>query len=209
MRSTSLAVSVLVLVALSLSSLSLINAASYPISATPLGRMFEGVGGLSGGGATSRLLPDYIEPQRSDILDYLFTPGLGASLHILKVEIGGDAESTEGTEASHMHSADDLNFHRGYEWWLMREAKRRNPDIKLYGLAWGYPGWVAEGGNDPFTNSSARYITEWIRGAREVHGLHIDYGPQPTTPHSPHTCRRPPSHVSLGLCACVCSGSVE
>ena len=107
------------------------NAASYPITASPLGRRFEGVGGLSGGGATSRLLPDYIEPYRSDILDYLFTPGVGASLHILKVEIGGDAESTEGTEASHMHSAHDENYHRGYEWWLMREAKRRNPDIKV------------------------------------------------------------------------------
>ena len=113
------------------SGLSRVHAASYAISATPLGRMFEGVGGLSGGGATSRLLPDYIEPQRSDILDFLFTPGLGASLHILKVEIGGDTESTEGTEASHMHAADDQNYHRGYEWWLMKEAKRRNPDIKV------------------------------------------------------------------------------
>ena len=107
------------------------QAAQYAIDATPLGRRFEGIGGLSGGGATSRLLPDYIEPQRSDILDYLFTPGLGASLHILKVEIGGDTESTEGTEASHMHTAEDENYQRGYEWWLMKEAKKRNPDIKV------------------------------------------------------------------------------
>ena len=134
MASSHLLVPLLVLSLLSLAGLSCISAASYPISATPLGRMFEGIGGLSGGGATSRLLPDYIEPQRSDILDYLFTPGMGASLHILKVEIGGDAESTEGTEASHMHSADDENYQRGYEWWLMREAKRRNPDIKVSGL---------------------------------------------------------------------------
>src|SRR5690606_16436066 len=35
------------------------------------GRMFEGVGALSGGGATSRLLPDYPEPQRSQMLDYV------------------------------------------------------------------------------------------------------------------------------------------
>lgn len=34
-----------------------------------------------------------------------------------------------------MHSADDLDYKRGYEWWLMAEAKKRNPDIKLYG-AW-------------------------------------------------------------------------
>jgi hypothetical protein len=30
-----------------------------------------------------------------------------------------------------MHSPDDLNYKRGYEWWLMSEAKKRNPDIKL------------------------------------------------------------------------------
>ena len=30
---------------------------------------------------------------------------------------------SEGTESSHMHMADDLNYHRGYEWWLMKEAK--------------------------------------------------------------------------------------
>ena len=46
---------------------------------------FDGIGGLSGGGATSRLLVDYKEPQRSQILDYLFLPNYGASLHILKV----------------------------------------------------------------------------------------------------------------------------
>ena len=32
-----------------------------------------------------------------------------------------------------MHSKDDLDYERGYEWWLMTEAKKRNPDIKLYG----------------------------------------------------------------------------
>ena len=38
-----------------------------------LGRAFEGVGALSAG-ASSRLLYDYPEPQRTDILDYLFKP---------------------------------------------------------------------------------------------------------------------------------------
>ena len=73
----------------------------------------------SGGGATSVFLPYYPEPQRSQILDYLFKPNFGASLHILKVEIGGDAQSTDGAESSHMHSPTDLDFRRGYEWWLM------------------------------------------------------------------------------------------
>ncbi|KAI0238214.1 Galactocerebrosidase, partial [Lamellibrachia satsuma] len=37
-----------------------------------LGRRFDGIGGLSGGGATSKLLVNYPEPQRSQILEYLF-----------------------------------------------------------------------------------------------------------------------------------------
>src|SRR5581483_4912967 len=60
------------------------------IDGTGPGRTFDGVGAISGGGGTSRLLPDYPEPQRSQILDYLFKPNYGAGLQILKVEIGSD-----------------------------------------------------------------------------------------------------------------------
>ena len=148
---------------------------AYPVSSSTLGRTFDGIGGLSGGGATSKLLPTYGSPYLEQILDYLFVPNFGASLHILKVEIGGDAQSTEGTEASHMHIREEENYQRGYEWWLMKEAKRRNPNIKLYGLGWGFPSWVAEGGSSPLTNSTAMYTTKWLTGARDVHGLHIDY----------------------------------
>ena len=80
---------------------------------------FDGVGGISGGGATSRLLVEYPDEVQSEILDFLFLPNFGASLQILKVEIGSDAQSTDGSETSHMHSANDLNLHRGYEWWIL------------------------------------------------------------------------------------------
>lgn len=99
-----------------------------------LGPEFDGVGGLSGGGGCSRLLRDYPDAQKADVLDFLFRPSFGAALHILKVsshlctasffnalwrqpltyvalieclkftvylaqvEIGGDAQSTDGTE---------------------------------------------------------------------------------------------------------------
>lgn len=43
---------------------------------------------------------------------------------MLKVEMGGDVQSTEGSEASHMHNPWDENYFRGYEWWLMKEAKK-------------------------------------------------------------------------------------
>lgn len=59
------------------------STASYVLSDSPgLGRVFLGVGAISGGGATSRLLVDYVEPQRSEILDYLFLPNFGASLQV-------------------------------------------------------------------------------------------------------------------------------
>ena len=48
------------------------------------GMAYDGHGGLSAG-ASSRLLYDYAEPQRSEILDYLFKPNFGASLQLLKV----------------------------------------------------------------------------------------------------------------------------
>ena len=58
--------------------------------------------------------------------------GPPTDLDILKVEMGGDTDSTEGAEPSHMHGGPgDENYNRGYEWWLMKEAKARNPDIKL------------------------------------------------------------------------------
>jgi len=54
---------------------------------------------------------------------------------------------------------------------------QRNPDLKLYGLPWTFPGWVGGGVYDPFHNRSAtvRYIINWINGAWKFHGLKIDY----------------------------------
>uniref|UniRef100_H2YEX4 Galactocerebrosidase n=1 Tax=Ciona savignyi TaxID=51511 RepID=H2YEX4_CIOSA len=142
-----------------------------------LGRTFDGIGGLSGGGATSRLLMNYAEPYRSQILDYLFKPNFGAALQILKVEIGGDGQSTEGTEATHMRSESDENYSRGYEWWLMKEAKSRNPNITLVGLPWAFPGWIGQGTVWPYQNRdiTAKYVTNWVLGAKAHHNLVIDY----------------------------------
>jgi hypothetical protein len=41
-----------------------------------------------------------------------------------------------------MRSATDQNAERGYEWWLMAEAHKRNPGIVLEILPWGAPRWV-------------------------------------------------------------------
>ena len=74
-----------------------VSSAAYVLTdASGLGPPYAGIGGLSGGGATSRLLPDYDPVTRAQILDILFKPGFAASLQLLKVEIGGDGQSTEG-----------------------------------------------------------------------------------------------------------------
>ena len=78
------------------------------------GHIFDGIGAVSAG-ASSRLLIDYPEPYRSQVLDYLFKPNYGASLQHLKVEVGADVNSTDGSEPSHRRSVDDRNFNRGYE----------------------------------------------------------------------------------------------
>lgn len=58
-----------------------------PLDLRDLGVPYEGVGALSGGGGTTRLLIDYPPALQSDIFDALFTPGAGASLQIVKVEL--------------------------------------------------------------------------------------------------------------------------
>jgi hypothetical protein len=136
------------------------------------GLVFGGVGAISGGGGNSVQLISYPEPQRGDILDYLFKPGAGAALQILKVEIGGDAFSSCGAEPSHQHTRGVINPGGGYEWWLMREAKARNPAIKLYALAWAVPGWI--GGGNVWSADMADYLVSWLDCATG-HGLTIDY----------------------------------
>jgi galactosylceramidase len=157
-----------------------VSTTTYPVdSAPPLGRRFDGLGALSGGGGTSRLLRDYPPQPLSDLLDYLFLPSFGASLDILKLEIGGEVDSTNGAEPSHKRSPEDLSGQRGYEWWLAAEAKRRNPAVALYALAWGWPGYLRAGqasARTPWTDRAltAEYVTSWVALAASAHNLTVD-----------------------------------
>lgn len=165
-----------------------------------VGHRFSGVGAISGGGGNSRLLIDYPEPERSRILDYLFRPNDGATLQLLKLEIGGDSNSSVGAEPSIEPTAGQLDCNSGYEWWLAEQAVARNPNIKLYGLQWGAPGWVAGGtggtvgrlgarrqappavtsdgmatsSTSLWTQADIDYVLSWLDCARS-HGLHISY----------------------------------
>ena len=66
-----------------------------------------------------------------------------------------------------MRAATDLDCDRGYEWWLMREAKQRNPDIVLSGLSWGAPGWF-DGGF--WSQDNIDHLVTWLDCAQH-HGL--------------------------------------
>ncbi|GFZ93412.1 galactosylceramidase [Paenibacillus marchantiophytorum] len=150
---------------------------------------------VSGGGGNTRLLIDYPEPYRSDILDYLFKPNYGASYTHLKVEVGGDVFSTTGTEPTHARTREELanpNMYRGYELWLMSEAKKRNSKIQLDILQWGAPGWINDFSNNigknkdnyysnhkskyaMYSQDNADYLVSYIQGAKRVWDLDIDY----------------------------------
>ena len=136
------------------------------------GKRFDGIGAVSGGGATSVLLKDYPEPQRSQVLDLLFKPKFGASISAFFVEIPGDGNSTQGSEPSHMHTRTDENYSRGYEWWLMSEAKKRNPSITLDCNAWSCPYWV--GGGNFWSQDMCDYDVKWIKGLKNYYGLDLN-----------------------------------
>ncbi|MBX6360587.1 MAG: hypothetical protein IRZ03_10970 [Acidobacterium ailaaui] len=146
------------------------------ININDTGRAFEGVGMLSAG-ASSRFLIDYPEPYRSDILDLLFKPKFGANIWQLKVENGGDINSTDGAELSYAHTKKEFlrpkaaYFNRGYEWWLIKEAKKRNPNIQIEILQWGAPGWI----DSFYSQTNAKYIAKYIKGLKKYHDITIDY----------------------------------
>ncbi|MGD0069119.1 MAG: ricin-type beta-trefoil lectin domain protein, partial [Streptosporangiaceae bacterium] len=142
------------------------------VNGTQGGRTFDGIGAISGGGGNTRLLSDYPATQQQQILDYLFKPGYGADLQILKVEIGGDTNSTDGSESSIEHSRGAVSCNAGYEWQLMEQAKARNPAIKLYGLAWGAPGWIGSG--NFWSTDMINYLVSWLNCAKS-HNLTINY----------------------------------
>ncbi|SDD51607.1 galactosylceramidase [Massilia sp. PDC64] len=139
------------------------------------GTRFDGIGVVDGGGATSVLLKDYPEPQRSQILDLMYKPKFGASVSALIVEIPGDGNSTQGSMPSHRHTRTDVDYGRGYTWWVLREAKRRNPALTLDAAAWSAPGWIDDGGkHDFFSPDGADYYVSWLKGLRDVYGLELD-----------------------------------
>jgi hypothetical protein len=104
------------------------DAASTRVQVDPAvrGRRFDGVGAVSGGGGGTRLLKDYPEPQRSQILDFLFRPQFGASLHLLKVEIGCDGDTTvrcDGMPSARVSAPTPVAHGWVASWWANSKAQ--------------------------------------------------------------------------------------
>ena len=148
--------------------------AAIVIDGTRPGPVFQGIGAISGGGGNSRLLIDYPARERGQILDYLFTPHFGASLQMLKLEIGGGGFSSDGSEPSVEAVPGGLDCGAGYEFWLARQALARNPAIKLYGLQWSGPSWVRDGHGGLWSIADVRYVVDWLSCARQ-RGLTVSY----------------------------------
>jgi len=142
------------------------------LSANDKGRVFEGIGAVSAG-ASSRNLIDYPEKERSEVLDFLFKPKFGAGFQHLKVEIGSGENSTCGSEPSDAITREEMldPKPRGYEFWLMAEARKRNPKIILDCLPWAYPSWVG----NRFSQESADWIVSFLEVARKYYGLDMDW----------------------------------
>lgn len=151
-------------------------------------KVFDGIGAVSAG-ATSRLLVDYDEKERSDILDLLFKPGIGAELQLLKVEIGGDTFTGCGTEPSPQRSPHETSTPaRGYELWLASEARLRSPAITILGLSWGFPAWIGAGA---LNENQVSYTEQWVQQAKEIHGIKIDWvGVVNESPWTPEYVKR-------------------
>ena len=155
-----------------LATISVLNlsAQTVRLSNTSPGKQFDGIGVVDGGGATSVLLKDYPEPQRSQIIDMVYKPMFGASISALLVEIPGDGNSTQGSMPSHSHYRGDANFERGYIWWVMKAAKKSNPRLSLDATSWSAPAWVGNFWSEDMVD----YYISWMQGLREVHGLELD-----------------------------------
>lgn len=140
---------------------------SIHLNGDQVAQTFDGIGSVF---SYEKLFYDYPEQQRNEILDYLFKPKYGAALQILKVEIGYDGNNTTTSWPSHQRELNEKpNFNRGFVWWLMKEAKKRNPEIKIAALHWGYPAYANT------DELKADFIYKFVEGAKKEHHITIDY----------------------------------
>ena len=65
------------------------------------------------------------------------------------------------------------SFERGVQFWLIAEARKRNPTLPLLCLSWGMPYWVGNG--TTLSAGGAKYHVDFLLGAKREHGIDFDY----------------------------------
>eukprot|EP01084_Bolivina_argentea_P175665 304162_1 len=141
------------------------------------GYEYDGLGGLDAVGG-ARLLFEYPEPTRSEILDLFFKPNSGANWQMLKSEINGDVDSSYGSGSSFLHFRNDNNtnkWNRGTHNWLLLEALKRNPNIQLYALSWGDPYWVGQNSSGFLSQDGVNYHIQWLQGIKKQFNVTYNY----------------------------------
>ena len=154
--------------------------------------------GASGAFQMARNLMNFPEPQRSEILDILFTPSKGAGLTIVRNivgdggTIGGASPTIEPQEGVWDWTVDKDQI------WLMLEAAKRGV-TRFMSTVWSPPAWMKTNNNvvggrlrpDKYL-AYAEYLSMYIRGYKEHHGIDIyaiSLANEPNGPHNYSSCR--------------------
>ncbi|WP_018931173.1 immunoglobulin-like domain-containing protein [Gracilibacillus lacisalsi] len=139
---------------------------------------FKGFGTVSGNN-TSRLLLDYKEehPEKYwEIMNQLFNKETGAGLTHVKVELGGDINSSSGTEPATMRYEDEpANVLRGAGFQFAADAKSINPAITTEILRWGEPRWTWNGVANQDYENRYQWYKQTIDAVNEEYGFQLDY----------------------------------
>ncbi|WP_407271199.1 S-layer protein [Radiobacillus sp. PE A8.2] len=139
---------------------------------------FKGFGAVSANN-TSRLLVDYKEehPEKYwEIMNQLFNKNTGAGLTHVKVELGGDVNSSSGTEPATMRYADEAaNVLRGAGFEFAADAKSINPDITTEILRWGEPRFSWNGVANGDYENRYQWYKQTIDAVYDEYGFKLDY----------------------------------
>jgi len=164
-------------------------AAAVKVAWTVAKQRIEGFGG-SGAFRQADNLMGFPEPQRTEVLDLLFSTTKGAGLTIVRNCIGDGGTTAEGsTWGSKSDGPIPTIELKPGEWnwtgdeaqvWLMKEAAKRGC-TRFISAAWSPPAWmktnnsVINGGNlrkDKY-RAYAEYLAAYVKGYKQHHGIDI------------------------------------
>jgi len=125
--------------ALSLVAAALVQGATVTIDGNALYQTIDGFGTAQTEAAV--LLHDWPEPQRSQILDLMFSQANGIGLTILRSQIQPGDETQIGLEPS----KGTWNYTDTEQVWVMKQAVTRGV-TKLFASVWSPPAWMKTNG---------------------------------------------------------------